>query len=126
MIERVYDTDVELGTVELIGDRGTLHDVERALRVHCAALDPDAVPLAEVLPLFRCLARIGKLAEGAELRLARKLEEAKVGRVDGCRDTAEFLARATGTSVGAARDALVTSERLASQPATDAAPLVGV
>jgi hypothetical protein len=98
-----------------------MQTIERDVRAQCEALDPDSVPLPDVLPVFRSLERMAKLVEGAKLRLARKLDEAGVARVDGCRDTAEFLAKATGTSVGAARDALETSKRLGEQRHTDAA-----
>ena len=46
------------------------------LRRVCVALDPDSVPLPEVVPLFARLGAIAKLAAGAKLRLARKLDEA--------------------------------------------------
>jgi polyhydroxyalkanoate synthesis regulator phasin len=104
---------------------GSMQTIERELRVQCEALDPDSVPLPDVLAVFRSLERMAKLVEGAKLRLARKLEEANVGRLDGCRDTAEFLAKATGTSIGIARDTLETSKRLDEQRATDAAVAKG-
>jgi Domain of unknown function (DUF222) len=100
---------------------GLITTIEGDLRRQCAVLDPDSVPLPEVVGVFSTLERIAKLAEGAKLRLARKLAEAGAAASSGSRDTAEFLSRATGTSVGAAREVLVTSERLAKQSATDAA-----
>jgi hypothetical protein len=111
-IEHVYDPGMELGS---------MHEFERDLRACCEGLDPDAVPLADVLPAFRCLERIAKLVEGAKLRLLRKLDDVGVGQLSGCRDTAEFVARTTGSTVGAARDALATSARLPQQHATDLA-----
>jgi hypothetical protein len=104
---------------------GHLRDIERSLRCQCEALDPDAVVLADVLALFRTLESVARLADGAKLRLARKVEEAGCHRVDGSRDAAEFLAKATGTTVTAARDALATSKRLSGQAATDAALATG-
>jgi hypothetical protein len=104
---------------------GSMTSIERELRGQCEALDPDSVAVADVLALFRCLERLAKLVAGAELRLARRVDEAGVGRVEGCRDTAEFLARETGTSVGAARNVLDTSRRLTEQRATDAALSAG-
>ena len=44
---------------------------------------------------------IGKLVEGAKLRLARKVEEAGCHRVGGARDAAEFLAKSEGITVTA-------------------------
>ena len=104
---------------------GTLRDTERTLRHQCETLDPDAVALPDVLALFRTLDAITRLAQGAKLRLTRKLDDAGCHRLDGSRDTAEFLARTTGTTVTAARDALATSKRLADQPATDAVVAAG-
>lgn len=100
---------------------GTLRNVERTFRGLCDGLDPDAVPLVEVAPMFRELERIARLAAGAKLRLLRKLDDAGTARASGARDSAEFVAEAAGTSVGAARDAIATSKRLAEQRDTDAA-----
>jgi hypothetical protein len=104
---------------------GHLRTIEGDLRRVCVALDPDSVPLPEVVPLFARLDAIAKLAAGAKLRLARKLDEAGAARANGVRDTAEYLAKTTGTAVGAARDLLATSSRLVDQPATDAALAAG-
>ena len=71
-------------------------------------------------PLFARLDAILKLAAGAKLRLARKLDDAGAAQAAGA-DTAEFLATTTGTSVGAARDVLATSQRLATQHHIDRA-----
>ena len=98
---------------------GSITDIQRRLRRQCQALDPDAVPLPEVVTLFGEFEQIARLAAGAKLRLLRKLDEAGAARAAGTRDTAEFVAGATGTSVGAARDAVETSRRLTSQRATD-------
>ena len=62
---------------------GPLTTIERHLRTQCAALDPDAVPLPEVAPLFARLDAILKLAAGAKLRLARKLDDAGAARAAG-------------------------------------------
>jgi hypothetical protein len=102
-----------------------MRSIERELRGQCEALDPDAVPLPGVVALFSALERIAKLAAGAKLRLARKLDDAGAAAASGARDTAEYLAAHTGTSIVAARDALVTSRRLVDQPATDAALAAG-
>lgn len=102
-------------------DVGALRDIERDLRRQCRALDPDSVALADVLAVFRCLESMAKLAEGAKLRMARKVEEAGCHRASGARDAAEYLAKSTGTSVTAAKETLATSKRLQDQAATDEA-----
>jgi hypothetical protein len=95
--------------------------VARQLAGLCEALDPDAVPLPEVAGLFGDLERIERLAAGAKLRLLRRVDDAEVAVQAGDRSTAEWVARATGTTVGAARELLDTSQRLVTQAATDAA-----
>ena len=92
----------------------------------CEGLDPDAVPLPEVMALFAELDAMDRLIAGAKLRLARRLDDAGVAARTGARSTAEYLAKATGTSVGAARDVLVTSQRLAGQTVADEALAKGL
>jgi hypothetical protein len=101
---------------------GPLATVRGELRRYCQGLDVDAVPAPEVVSQFEDLEGIIRLATGAQLRLARRVREVAVA---GARSTAEYLASKTGTSVGAAQDLLVTSERLASQAHADAAVAQG-
>jgi hypothetical protein len=105
---------------------GRLTTCERELRRLCEGLDPDAVPLPEVVSVFARLDAITKLAAGAQLRLARKLDDANAAAGAGARSTAEYLATKTGTSVGAAQDVLATSQRLATQGHADAAVARGL
>ena len=62
-----------------------------------------------------------RLAQGAKLRLTRRLDDDAVAARAGDRSTAEWIAREAGTSVGAARESLDASKRLTSQPNTDEA-----
>ena len=102
-------------------EAAAVHELEERLRAECEALDPDAVPLPEVVGLFGALDRIARLAAGAKLRLLRRVDDANVASAGGDRSTAEWVARETGVAVGAARDALETSRRLTDQAAVDAA-----
>ena len=95
--------------------------MERDAEAFCAGFDPDAVPSPEVVSIFETSTRLARLFEGLALRTARRLDDAGAATAAGARSTAEYLATATGTSVGAAQDLLVTSQRLASQAHTDAA-----
>ena len=100
---------------------GPLTTVRRGLRGYCEQLDVDAVPVPEVLSQLEDLEDIIRLATGAQLRLARRTDDAPGAARAGARSTAEYLATTIGTSVGAAQDLLVTSHRLVSQAHTDAA-----
>ena len=102
-------------------DAAVVHQLEERLRVQCEALDPDAVPLPDVVGLFGALDRIARLATGARLRLLRRVDEANVAADAGDPSTAEWVARETGVALGAARDALETSRRLGDQAAVDEA-----
>ena len=95
--------------------------LESSLRAACAALDPESIPLPEAPGLWASLAAIEKLAAGAKLRLARRVDECGRWRRDGYRSAEEWMARTAGTSVGAARASLGTSTRVKDQPDTDEA-----
>jgi hypothetical protein len=65
------------------------------------------------------LARIEKLAAGAKLRMAKRVEESNEWRRGGHRSPAEYLARKSGTSTGSAQAELTTSARLESLPSVE-------
>ena len=106
-------------------DAAVVHELEHRLRVQCAALDPDAVPVPDVVGLFGALDRIVRLAAGAKLRLLRRIDDADIALAGGDRSTVEWVARETGVAIGAARDALETSRRLGEHVAVDAAAAHG-
>ena len=64
---------------------------------------------ARLLSLF---AEAERLAGAAKALMARRVEETSVHKSEGCRSAAEFLAKKTGTSVGAAGRELETARRL--------------
>jgi hypothetical protein len=92
---------------------------ERALGELCRDLDPISVPLADAAAVYQSLARIEKLAAGAKLRMAKRVEESNEWRRGGHRSAAEWLARTSGTSTGSAHAELATSQRLAALPGTE-------
>ena len=104
---------------------GLLRTIKCNVRGLCEGLDPDAVPLPEALVVFADLDEIERLVAGAKLRMARRVDDAGAATAAGARSTAEYLAAKTGTSVGAAQDLLVASQRLASQDYVDAAVAKG-
>ena len=93
--------------------------LREALQVACGGLDPDSVPIPEVVDLYEELHRIENLAAGAKLRLLRLVDQAHMPFGPGVRSKEEEIARRTGSSVGKAREAMKTSKRLAEQRGTD-------
>jgi len=94
------------------------------LAAYVGALVPSSVALEDVDGLVEGLAEIERLAAGGRLLLAgRTAEVPRVGTAD--RDGAGFLARVTGSSVGAARAAIETSSRLPDLPTVEAAVRAG-
>jgi hypothetical protein len=91
---------------------------EAALAALCAALDPDAIPLAEVSDVWASLATMERLVAGAKCRLARRVEESSTWKQDGDRSAASWLARHAGTSVAQAQGTLDTSKKLEQLPRT--------
>lgn len=88
-------------------------------------LDPDLVPLPEVLGWWEALDRVERLATAAKTLLARRIDESRSWERSGCRSAAEQLAHISGTGVGRARNLLATSEALRDLPATRAAVCSG-
>jgi Domain of unknown function (DUF222) len=111
--------------IECVYEAGvTAEDVascESALAGLCAELDPASVPLPDAPAIYEALARIEKLAAGAKLRIAKRVEDSNEWRRGGYRSPAEWLARRSGTSTGAAHGELATSARLAALPGTSEA-----
>jgi Domain of unknown function (DUF222) len=104
----------------MFGVNGLLGELQRheaAVARWCAALDPDTIPLEQVTAAYESLAHIEKLAAGARLRLAARVEASNEWRRAGHRTTAEWLARTTGVTTGAAHAELAASTRLGTLPA---------
>jgi hypothetical protein len=101
-----------------------LTSVQSDLAVVVAGLRPDEVPLEDVDSWVEACCAIERLAAGARLLLAaRAAEVPRAGTQD--RDGAGFLARVSGSSVGAARSAIETSGLLAEQPQVAASVRAG-
>jgi hypothetical protein len=112
------------GTIieHMFGVNGILGEVKRheaAVARWCAALDPDAIPLDEVAGVYESLARLEKFAAGARLRISARVEASNVWRQHGHRHAADWLARTTGVTAGAAHAELAASTRLGRLPAVD-------
>jgi len=98
----------------------SLRSVAEDLRERCAALRPDEVTPVEAAERIDELAEIVRLAEGATVRLASRIDESVTG-AEGEHGAARWLARHTGRTVAAAGDTVADSEALGRVPATAAA-----
>jgi hypothetical protein len=98
---------------------GDVKSHESALAGLCRELDPVSVPLSDATAVYESLARIEKLAAGAKLRMAKRVEDSNEWRRGGYRSPADWLARKSGTSTGSAQAELSTSARLESLPGVD-------
>jgi hypothetical protein len=103
---------------ELMFDQLTA--VRRQLKVFCRELEPDRLNGLEAAAAIESLVRIEKLAAGARLRLARRVD-ATVTDENGATDKADWLAKTTGQSPNDAKKDLETSEQLDRLDATDEA-----
>ncbi|HEX6238581.1 MAG TPA: DUF222 domain-containing protein [Acidimicrobiales bacterium] len=107
--------------VPLAATLAEVREQAAGLQTVVARLEPGAVPLVEAPALWEAFDGIERLAAGAKTLLAVRVDESGAAKRAGDRDTAEFLARTSGTSVGAARTALDTSRKLDGLPHTQAA-----
>jgi hypothetical protein len=99
-----------------------------ALAARVAALDPDAFSAQTASAVWAGLDRVERLAAAGKTVLARRAAQAAGGTDEGRRagqSGVEELARRAGTSVGAARDSVTTSQRLADLPVLDSALRAG-
>ena len=96
-----------------------MFDMEE-LRACVKTLDVGGFSDGDALALFEWFAEVERLAAAGKALLAGRV--ASVGaRATGERSAEHWLARTTGTSVGAARDTLDTAARLSALPEIDAA-----
>ena len=92
-----------------------------AVRGLVADLDPDAIPLCEVLAAWKTFNAIERGAASAKTLLARRVEDANTWRSAGFRSAAEQLAAIAGSSVTAEKKAIETSRKVRRLPKTAAA-----
>jgi hypothetical protein len=87
-----------------------------AVRVLVADLDPDAIPLCEVLDAWKQFNAIERDAASAKTLLARRVEDGNSWRTAGYRSAAEQLAALAGSSVTTEKKAIETSKRVRTRP----------
>src|ERR1700724_416737 len=89
-----------------------------AVRALVADLDPDAIPLCEVLAAWKLFNAIERDAATAKTLLARRVAEGETWRKAGFRSAEEQLAVLAGSSVTDAKKSLETSKRVKKLPKT--------
>ena len=98
---------------------------EFRLRNAISGLDPDDIPAGEATRLFDGLDRIVRTATAARTLLARRVDDSLEWKRRGYRSAAEFMAARSGTSLGAARTEIETSNALRRLAATTEKLLAG-
>jgi hypothetical protein len=99
----------------------TLSELRNAMSVYATRFDPGIVAVVDAARVVEDAAAIEKMAAAVKSLAAARVAETELWKRDGDRSPAHQLARTTGTSVGAARDALEAARRLQDLPATEAA-----
>ncbi len=92
-----------------------------AMRELVGRLEPDLVPLPEAPTIWQAFDAVERLASSAKTLLATRVDESGVWQRAGDRSAPEYLARKSGTSMGAARSSLETSKRVRNLPHTQSA-----
>jgi Domain of unknown function (DUF222) len=98
-----------------------VRDLQAALRLQLGRLVPGDVALNDAPAMWQAYDTIERLAAAAKTLLAARVEESGVAQRGGERGAAEFLARRSGSSLGAARASLEVSKKVAELPHTTAA-----
>ena len=86
-----------------------------------SALDPDGVSSRAARELWAEFDRIERLGAAGKTLLARRIAASHQRDREGTRSAAESLARKSGTSTAAAKDAMDTSHRLSELPGVEGA-----
>ncbi|MGI8575855.1 MAG: hypothetical protein ACR2MA_11080 [Egibacteraceae bacterium] len=99
-----------------------LRTASRLVNDWCHGFEPDElVRPADVHQVHATLARMAKLVEGAQTRLARRVEQTGVWRRHGAASAVAYLAGEQGVTTAVARQQLSTSRALPGLAATDQA-----
>jgi len=101
--------------------RMRLWELRNAMSAYATRFDPSRVSARDAAGLVVDAAAIKNMAATVEALAAARVAETELWKRDGDRSAAHQLARTTGTSVGAAREAIESAQRLEDLPATAAA-----
>src|SRR5437899_446658 len=83
------------------------------------ALEPESLDGDVAMRMFESLARVVKLAEASQARVARRIDDCGAHRGTGHLSPAHLLAATAGVSLARASDAIRTGHHLVDQPAVD-------
>jgi hypothetical protein len=94
-----------------------LREISEAISDYAESFDASALTGTEALLGMREATRIENIAASLKAACSARMAETEVHRGTGARSAAELLARESGTTIGAAKDAIESARRLADQPA---------
>lgn len=95
----------------------TWDEVREAVRGLSAALDPSRITIGDAQRLLTDLSAIKNMTAAAEARVAARVAEGELWRINGAKGPAEDLARRSGISVAEAKSVLETGRALEELPA---------
>ena len=96
-------------------------ELRSAVGRYATRFDPARVSARDAARVVDDAAAIEKMAATVKSLAAARVAKTEIWKRDGDRSAAHQLARATGTSVGQAKETLVAARRLSDLPATEAA-----
>lgn len=108
------------GAIQLAND-----GLDAVRRAAGAVADPDSLTPGDADRLLRNFDQIERTAAAVKALLARRVTSSDVWKREGRGTPGDYLASVTGTTIGAARGVISTSEALAALPATRDALLAG-
>src|SRR4051812_39392441 len=91
-----------------------------------ADLNPDSIPSYLAVSTYEAFDQIERLAATGKTLLARRVDDSREWARRGFATPEEYLAATSGSSVGAARDALTTSKKVNDLPVVEQAMRDGV
>jgi hypothetical protein len=98
-----------------------LSELRSAMSEYATQFDPARVLACDATRVVEDAAAIKNMAATVEALAGARVAETELWKRDGDRSAAHQLARTTGTSIGAAREAIESARRLQDLPATEAA-----
>jgi hypothetical protein len=102
-----------------------LAEIREAITEYASGFDASALTGSEALWRMREAARVENIAAALKAQCAARVAETEVHRTTGSRSAAEQLAKDSGSTIGAAKEAIAAAQRLADQPALDHAVRAG-
>jgi len=98
-----------------------LKELRVTLQEIVSKLDPNVLPTSVAVAMVEEFATIGNVADGGKALAGKRVSDSGAWRKNGEKSPAHWMAKKTGTSVGAAVGVLETAARLADLPATEEA-----